>query len=103
MQDKFLDKEQLERLRKKAISGVTVAIALVKQTAVNLCPVLTGNLRSSISHEVIEEQESVIGKVGTGVEYAPYVEFGTKNMSAQPYLRPALNGNKENIKRIFNQ
>lgn len=27
--------------------------------------------------------------VGTNVEYAVYVEFGTSRMEAQPYLRPA--------------
>jgi hypothetical protein len=27
--------------------------------------------------------------VGTNVEYAVYVEFGTSKMEAQPYLRPA--------------
>lgn len=28
--------------------------------------------------------------VGTAVEYAPYIEFGTMRMDAQPFLRPAL-------------
>jgi HK97 gp10 family phage protein len=28
--------------------------------------------------------------VGTAVEYAPYICFGTSKMSAQPFLRPAL-------------
>lgn len=27
--------------------------------------------------------------VGTNVHYAPYVEFGTSRMRAQPYLRPS--------------
>jgi len=28
--------------------------------------------------------------VGTSVEYGPHIEFGTVKMSAQPFLRPAL-------------
>lgn len=28
--------------------------------------------------------------VGTSIEYAAYVEFGTSKMAAQPYLRPAV-------------
>lgn len=28
--------------------------------------------------------------VGTDVEYAVYVEFGTSRMAAQPYMRPAV-------------
>lgn len=30
------------------------------------------------------------GKEQEGVVYAWYVEMGTKNMAAQPYIRPAL-------------
>lgn len=29
-------------------------------------------------------------RVGTNVEYAVYVEFGTSSQEAQPYLRPAV-------------
>ena len=28
--------------------------------------------------------------VGTNLEYAPYQEFGTRTMTPQPYLRPAI-------------
>lgn len=35
------------------------------------------------------DSEDVVYVVGTNVEYAAYVEFGTSKMSAQPYLRPA--------------
>jgi hypothetical protein len=34
--------------------------------------------------------ENVEYRVGTNVEYAVYVEFGTSKMRAQPYLRPAV-------------
>lgn len=35
------------------------------------------------------ENEDVVYVVGTNVEYAAYVEFGTSKMEAQPYLFPA--------------
>lgn len=38
--------------------------------------------------------------VGTNVEYAPYVEFGTSKMSAQPYLRPAADKAQSNLSAI---
>lgn len=50
-----------------------------------LCPVDTGNLRNSITHTTDEDS----AYIGTNVEYAPYVEFGTSRQKAQPYLRPA--------------
>lgn len=53
-------------------------------------PVRTGKLRDSISGTVRHESGDVSLLVGSPVEYAYYVEFGTGSMSAQPYLRPAL-------------
>ena len=41
--------------------------------------------------------------VGTNVEYAPYVEFGTRHMSAQPYLRPAVEEVRSNIPRYVSR
>ena len=51
------------------------------------CPVDTGNLRNSIAHAVEPSEDAVY--VGTNVEYAPYVEMGTRRTAAQPFLRPA--------------
>jgi HK97 gp10 family phage protein len=62
----------------------------VEATAKRLCPVDTGRLRSSITHELGVDSRGLVGTVGTNVTYAPYVEFGTSRMRAQPFLRPAL-------------
>lgn len=51
------------------------------------CPVDTGRLRNSITHAVESAEDSVYA--GTDVEYAPYVELGTRRTAAQPFLRPA--------------
>jgi HK97 gp10 family phage protein len=42
-------------------------------------PVDTGRLRSSMTSELIGQ----MGKVGTNVQYAPFVEFGTRYMEAR--------------------
>lgn len=52
--------------------------------------VRTGRLRSSISTVLGADAESVFCDVGSNVEYAGYVELGTRYMRARPYLRPAL-------------
>lgn len=52
--------------------------------------VRTGRLRSSISTTIGADEISVFADVGSNVEYAGYVELGTRYMHARPYLRPAL-------------
>jgi len=59
--------------------------------AKKLCPVDTGRLRNSITHQQLDDNTEVIG---TNVEYAPYVELGTRKMSAKPFLRPAAEGHR---------
>ena len=45
---------------------------LAENYAAKKCPVDTGNLRGSITHEVDADDNAVY--IGTNVEYAPYVE-----------------------------
>lgn len=101
------------------------ACALVERSAKQKAPKGTGELRNSITSKV----EGDTGIVYTPLEYAPYVEFGTglfaenggrqdvpwnyqddegnwhstSGMEPQPYMRPALNENREQIKRILKE
>lgn len=65
------------------------------------CPVDTGNLRNSITHEVVQSEKAV--HIGTNVEYAAYVELGTVRTKAQPYLRPAATEHSGVYKRILEE
>lgn len=56
------------------------------------CPVDTGNLQNSITHQPDGDRAVIIG---TPVEYAPYVELGHHTttgrfVAPRPYLLPAL-------------
>lgn len=62
-----------------------------------LCPVDTGRLRNSITHTADDK----FAYIGTNVEYAPYVELGTRFQQAQPYLRPAAQEHQDEYKRII--
>jgi HK97 gp10 family phage protein len=62
----------------------------VERAAKRACPVDTGRLRSSIARETGRDERGLVARIGTDVDYAAYVEFGTGRMSARPYLRPAL-------------
>jgi len=52
--------------------------------------VITGRLRGSITWRLGEDSQSIYADVGSNVEYAIYVEMGTRYQAAKPYLRPAL-------------
>lgn len=73
------------------------AALLVERTAKELCPVRTGTLRRSINRQVKKHE----ARVGSNVEYAPFVEMGTSKMGARSYLRPALEANWGRIKALF--
>ena len=74
--------EVLEGLQK----DIEKAALTLEKNAKQNCPVDTGKLRASITTEV----GNLEAEVGTNVEYALCVEFGTSKQSAQPFMRPAL-------------
>lgn len=110
-----------------AIEGIEQKLgkccALVERSAKQKAPKGNGELRRSITSKV----EGNVGIVYTPLEYAPYVEYGTglfaenggrkdvpwhyqdekgewhttSGQHPMPYMRPALNENRENIKRIL--
>lgn len=63
----------------------------IEQVAKARCPVDTGRLRASITTSIDEGANDIVAKVGTPVEYAHFVEYGTYKQDAQPYLTPAFN------------
>ena len=92
----------LEAAKAKALETIG---GKAESYAKRLCPVDTGNLRNSITHEQFDESTEVIG---SNVEYAPYVELGhitttgTK-VAAQPFLRPAAENHSGEYRRIIEQ
>lgn len=106
-------------------SALGKACALVERSAKQKAPKDTGELRRSITSEV----SGTTGTVFTPLEYAPYVEFGTglfaedggrtdvpwhyqddegewhttSGQHPQPFMRPALNENREAIIRILKE
>lgn len=75
------------------------ACALVERSARLKAPRDTGALRRSISSKV-EDDEAI---VFTPLEYAPYVEYGTMNNRAQPFLEPSLEENRSEIVEMFSK
>ena len=128
---KWYGDKAIQNMEQAISVALEAAGLLVHGQAVNLSPVgqypkgsgkVGGRLRNSLSYSTDGEvkglnsstgqkanlddgvkpnpdKNSVI--IGTNVEYAPYVELGTSKMAAQPFLNPALEANKDNIKKIF--
>jgi len=100
LQSKFkaLDKE-LQIILSQAVSA---GAAVVERDAKIRCPVDTGTLRRSLREMKQNKTPGRIeSQIGTDTEYAPHVEFGTRYQRAQPYLRPALDENTNEIQAAF--
>ncbi len=91
----------VQKVNKENKKAINKACLLVVRDAKILCPVDTGRLRSSITHEI----EGTTGRVGSNVEYARIVELGSEdpayNRRPYPYLRPALHKNEKKILELF--
>ena len=105
------------------------ACAIVERAAKEKAPKDTGALRRSITSKVEVIDDSITGIVYTPLEYAPYIEYGTglfaeeggrmdvpwnyqddkgvwhstSGQKPQPYLRPALEENREKINKLFKE
>lgn len=84
--------------------GILEICARVRTEASSIAPTNKkgngGRLRKSIIYNTrlaktgsldgVPDSGFMEGYVGSNVHYAPYVEFGTRKMPPQPYLRPAI-------------
>lgn len=78
--------EMSAQLRERTSQLVRKTAFDVEARAKAIVPVRTGNLKNSIQTDFENDLTAV---VGTAVEYAPYVEFGTSKRPPRPYLAPA--------------
>lgn len=56
----------------------------------------TGTTKRSISLDL--KDGDLTAEVGATTEYAPYLEYGTRFMSAQPFVKPALDAQVQKFK-----
>ena len=120
--EKLADADQLK-------NALGRACAVVERAAKQKAPKDTGALRRSITSEIQDNGSELQGVVFTPLEYAPYVEYGTGLFSTeggrkdvpwnyqddkgewhstsgqhpQPFMRPALDENREEILRILKE
>lgn len=85
-----------EQIALKLLSEAMANNAMLEITVMGA--VDTGRLRRSIEGD---DNGKDTAYVGTNVEYAPYVEYGTSKMAARPYLKNALANYADEYKRIL--
>ena len=111
----------------KVKTAMNKAVLLIERAAKQKAPKGNGELRRSITSKVDTDADGIKGIVFTPLLYAPYVEFGTglfaenggrtdvpwrykddegnwhttSGMNPSPFMRPAVNENREEIKRIL--
>jgi len=101
-----IDDKRVKEMLKKMNPAIQQALlrflkkagSIIKSSAKANAPVDTSRLRGSISSRPEGIRQVIIGP---NVDYGIYQEFGTKYMKAQPYMRPALEDNIDNVRDIF--
>lgn len=114
----------------KVFFNTQKACLLVERDAKKNCPVDEGRLRASITHQTNITSGEIVGLIGTNLDYAPYVHYGTgiyakngngrktpwvwigtstkyrgghktEGQKPQPFLEDALKNNKSKIAKIL--
>lgn len=122
-------KEQIEDL---LLEGMEKALLLIESDSKKECPVDEARLRASITHDKESKEDQIVGRVGTNVEYAPYVHQGTgiysidgngrkspwvwegesskfkgkhftKGQKPHPFIQTAIDKNKDKLGEVFKE
>ena len=87
------------RKREKLEALIEVYAGRIEETAKQLAPEATGDLRDSITHVLTATVREIAAEIGAEAFYAPFVELGTPNAAAQPFLRPAFERHRRDFQR----
>ena len=119
---KWTDKVQASDFDRMVVRGLSAIGPFLEGEVIVRTPVKWGRLRGSYTYAIKKEQDEIrpdkngirwpedkIDKptdkytlyVGTNCNYGPHVEYGTRNMAAQPHARPALDRNRKRCGEIF--
>ena len=114
-----------KKLEAKCEQAIKMIAMKIEADAKELCPVDTGRLRDSIDSVFSSSNGNWTAEIGTDVEYAYYIEYGTgkynpdgrkdpwvyqsadgswhftEGMKAQPFLYPAFNQNRKFIEQYL--
>ena len=86
-------KSLIKRLQKGVSTNdvreaVKLHATMVQKSMQRYVPVDTGALKRSITIDILDT--GYTAKIYPTMEYASYVEYGTRKQTAQPYIRPSI-------------
>jgi HK97 gp10 family phage protein len=94
-----------DRIAKNILKSAVRAMAAHLRDAVRAkAPVATGRLRRSIKSKDSggrSKNREIAAKVVAGVGYARFIEQGTSQKAARPFMRPAFMQEKDALVKIF--
>ena len=111
----------IDRAVEKALTGVGAMLVGDVKLRMRVRDIVdTGRLRGSITYATRKDSSHTEGpaapgdgvdtpseqwtvNVGTNVEYAQHVEYGTRRMPARPYLRPPLKTGRRRVAGLFHK
>lgn len=93
---KWMDSQSKE-VQEEVKDSIDRAARGVQKDAKMMVPVVTHRLQDSIGIEIKDEGYTAV--IGTNVEYAIYVEYGTTYKDGKPYMTPAYIRNRDKLKR----
>lgn len=84
----------MEKAKKRGLEAIGLT---AEGHAKKITPVDTGRLRNSVSHATDDEA----AYIGTNVEYAPYVELGTRGRQGKHMLQRAASEHADEYKQLM--
>lgn len=84
-----------KRVRELALKCMEESMIMIEADTKELCPVKSGTLKRSYTHDVEDKDNTITGMVGTNVAYAYWAD------QRQPHLTQAVDMNMNKVKEKF--
>jgi HK97 gp10 family phage protein len=98
-----INPKAIEDLKKELVNKLELIGEVVRSEVVNNIDEMeiidTGRYKNSIDYDV--DKEELVVRIGTNVEYAPFLEFGTIKMAPRPALRLGFYESEKKINEIL--
>ena len=91
-----------QKLRGVAVFQLNSAAASVETIASALAPVDTGFMRAHIKQTETATDNSLRAVTESQADYSQFVEYGTVNSEAQPFMTPAFESAKKQLASLRN-